>query len=112
MKNYSRKNRVRSKILRLKNRPRLTVFRSNRFIYAQIIDNLSGNVVCAFGSKKLTSVEKKLGKIDQAEEVGKKIAGLAVKAKIKEVVFDRGNYRYHGRVKALADGAREGGLVF
>lgn len=112
MNNYSRKNRVRSKILRLKNRPRLTVFRSNRFIYAQVIGILNGEVICAFGSKKLTLAEKKLNKIDQAREIGKKIAALAIKTKVKEVVFDRGKYRYHGRVRALADGAREGGLVF
>lgn len=94
-----RKKRIRAKVFGTGLRPRLSVFRSGRFIYAQIInDGKAVTLVSAKGSK--------------SQEVGKALAEAAKKKKIKLVVFDRSGYRYHGRVKALADAAREGGLEF
>jgi large subunit ribosomal protein L18 len=90
-------------------RLRLSVFRSSRYIYAQIIDTRSGVTVAEANSKTLSASGKKT---DQAKEVGKALAEKAVKAGVNKVYFDRGAYRYHGRIKALADGAREGGLSF
>ncbi len=97
-------------------RPRLSVFRSGRHIYAQVIDDAAGRTIAAASSldKDLrASAEKKTGADkDAAAAVGKLVAERAIAAGIKDVVFDRGAYLYHGRVKALADGAREGGLAF
>lgn len=90
-------------------RLRLSVFRSSRYIYAQIIDTKNGITVAEANSKTLSVSGKKT---DQAKEVGKALAEKAVKVGVNKVYFDRGAYRYHGRIKALADGAREGGLVF
>jgi large subunit ribosomal protein L18 len=90
-------------------RLRLSVFRSNQHIYAQIIDAAQGLTVAEANSKVLAPSGKKS---DQAKEVGKALADKALKAGVSKVYFDRGSYRYHGRIKALADGAREGGLVF
>jgi large subunit ribosomal protein L18 len=90
-------------------RLRLSVFRSSRFIYAQIIDSRSGVTLVEANSKTLGVSGKKT---DQAKEVGKALAEKATKAGVNKVYFDRGSYRYHGRIKALADGAREGGLSF
>ncbi len=90
-------------------RLRLSVFRSSRYIYAQIIDTRQGVTVAEANSKTISASGKK---VDQAKEVGKALAEKAVKAGVSKVYFDRGAYRYHGRIKALADGAREGGLVF
>jgi large subunit ribosomal protein L18 len=92
-------------------KPRLYVFRSNRYIYAQIIDDTRGIVITGFSSlndKNLSAMKK----MASAREVGKQIAKLALEKGVKEIAFDRGGYKYHGRVKALADGAREGGLKF
>ena len=98
-----RRLRVRKKIFGTKDRPRLSVFRSAKFMYAQIIDDEIGKtLVSARGSKK----------VEKAFEVGKELAKKAKKVKIEKVVFDKGSYRYHGRIKSLADGAREGGLKF
>lgn len=102
-----RKRRVRAGIVSL-DRPRLSVFRSNRAIYAQIIDDTKGATL-AFASSK--GVKAK-GKLEVAMAVGETLAQKALKAKVKKVVFDKGGYKYHGRVKALAEGARKGGLVF
>jgi large subunit ribosomal protein L18 len=91
-------------------KPRLSVFRSNTAIYAQIIDDLSGRTLASASSKELgfsTNVN-----VDKSKEVGKKLAEKAHAAGISNVVFDRNGYLYHGKVKALADGAREGGLNF
>jgi large subunit ribosomal protein L18 len=88
-------------------RPRLSVFRSNAHIYAQLINDESGKTIAAAGSHEIKTKGKKS---DVAREVGKLIAEKATKHKITEVLFDRGSYRYHGRVKALAEGAREGKL--
>lgn len=108
-----RKQRVRFKVSKRPNRPRLSVFRSNTEIYVQVIDDTKGKTLVAFSSKKL-SKKQKTGKrkIEIASLVGEKIAILAKKAKVKQVVFDRGGYKYHGRVKALAEAARKGGLKF
>jgi len=93
-------------------RPRLSVYRSNKGIYAQIIDDVSGKTLVSASSlsKDFTAAEGT--KIDQSVAVGKLVASKAIAAGIKDVVFDRNGYLYHGRVKSLADGAREGGLNF
>lgn len=106
-----RHRRVRGKLAGTAARPRLSVFRSNRGIFAQLVDDETGRTLAAaswLGLKK----GFKGGKSEQAAEVGKQLAAAAKKAGIESVVFDRGGYLYHGRVKALAEGAREGGLVF
>lgn len=90
-------------------RLRLTVFRSARYIYAQVIDTSKGLTVAEANSK---SLDLSGNKTEQATAVGKALAERATQAGAKQVVFDRGSYRYHGRIKALADGAREGGLEF
>lgn len=89
--------------------PRLVVFRSNRHIYGQLIDDQKSITIAAASDMKSKS---EANKIQKAKEVGKTLAQEGQKKKIKDVVFDRGGYKYHGRVKALAEGAREGGLVF
>jgi large subunit ribosomal protein L18 len=99
--------RVRKKVNGTTERPRLNVYRSNKAIYCQIIDDLKGHTLAAASSAGLTGT-----KTEQAAAVGKLIAERAKSAGIQSVVFDRGGYLYHGRVKALADGAREGGLQF
>lgn len=94
-------------------RPRLSVFRSSKFIYAQIIDDVKGKTLVSFSSKDLPkkNIEKK-SKVEIAKMVGEGLAKKAKKAKINKVVFDRAGYRYHGKIKAVAEGAREGGLKF
>lgn len=104
-----RKVSIKSKITSVAGVPRLSVFRSNNFIYAQIIDDERDNTLVEFSSKKLVNT-KKMTKIEESFEVGKEIAKRALEKKVAGVVFDRSGYRYHGRVKAVADGAREGGL--
>lgn len=101
--------RIRNKISGTAEFPRLCVFRSNKHIHAQIIDDVAGHTLAA-----ATSLEIKDGGSDKetAAQVGKLIAEKALKAGVKSVVFDRSGYIYHGRVQALADGAREGGLEF
>ena len=107
----SRAYRTRGKIKRVStDRPRLSVFRSSKNISAQIIDDAQGKTIAS-----ATSLEKDFGKgsdKDAAAKVGKALADRAVKAGVKEVVFDRGGYMFHGRVKALAEAAREAGLKF
>ena len=99
---------------RAKGRPRLTVFRSGLHIYAQVIDDNQGKTLAAASSveKDMREKLKKGGNKEAAAEIGKLIAERAKKAGVTEVVFDRGGYAFHGRVKALADAAREGGLSF
>jgi large subunit ribosomal protein L18 len=106
-----RHRRVRGKIRGTAERPRLLVFRSNRGIFAQLVDDDTGRTMA---SASWTSLPKsfKGDKTEQAAEVGKLLGEAARKAGIETAVFDRGGYLYHGRVKALADGAREGGLSF
>jgi large subunit ribosomal protein L18 len=105
-----RHKRVRSKVFGSAERPRLVVFRSNRGIEAQLVDDVEGKTLAAAGWLNLKSF--KGDKKAQAAEVGKLLAQKAKDAGIETVVFDRGGYLYHGRVKALADAAREGGLRF
>ncbi|MBK8700441.1 MAG: 50S ribosomal protein L18 [Saprospiraceae bacterium] len=102
--------RIRSKISGSPERPRLNVFRSNKGIYAQVIDDINGKTLAAASSKNLTNFTG--NKSQQATAVGKLLAEKAKTAGVATVVFDRGGYLYHGRVKALAEGAREGGLIF
>ena len=107
-------NRVRKKITGTAARPRLSVYRSNKSIYAQIIDDVQGNTLVSASTidKDLREQVKGLKKIEQAKAIGKAVAERAKSKGISSVVFDRGGFRYVGRVKALADGAREGGLQF
>jgi large subunit ribosomal protein L18 len=129
-KKNRRHQRVRAKIKGTTEKPRLSVFRSNKQIYAQLIDDVNGNTLIAANTweiiknqklqkedkiqdKKKKNIKDGLGgKITKAYEVGKLIAQKMLKKKIEQVVFDRGGYKYHGRVKAVADGARDGGLKF
>lgn len=106
-----RHKRVRKNISGTAERPRLNVFRSLNNIYAQIIDDTTGNTLVAASSMD-KGFESYGGNIDAAKAVGKAVAEKALAAGIKKVVFDRGGYVYHGRVAALAEGAREGGLEF
>jgi large subunit ribosomal protein L18 len=105
-----RHRRVRGKVFGTAERPRLVVFRSNRGIEAQLVDDLEGKTLAAASWLNLKSFSG--SKTEQATEVGKLLAANAKKANVESVVFDRGGYLYHGRVKALADAAREGGLKF
>jgi len=104
-----RHRRVRGKIAGTAERPRLTVFRSNRGIFAQLVDDDAGRTLA---SASWLSLESSGSKTEQAEAVGRALAEAAKKASIERCVFDRGGYLFHGRVKALAEGAREGGLQF
>ena len=106
-----RHRRVRGKVSGTAERPRLVVHRSNRGISAQLIDDVAGKTL-ASASWLALKASFKGDKTEQAAEVGKLLAANAKKANVERVVFDRGGYLYHGRVKALAEGAREGGLVF
>ena len=105
-----RRRRIRGKVAGTAERPRLAVFRSNAGISAQLIDDQAGKTLAASSWQGLTKF--KGNKTDQAKEVGKQLAASAKAAGIDGCVFDRGGYLYHGRVKALAEGAREGGLKF
>ena len=110
-----RKRRVRQTLRKVSSgRPRLSVFRSSQNIYAQVIDDAKGRTLAAASTleKDLRGAIKTGANKDAAKAVGKLVAERALKAGVKEVVFDRGSYIYHGRVKALADAAREGGLSF
>ena len=105
-----RRRRVRAKVRGSADRPRLSVFRSNRGVSAQLVDDVAGVTVAAVNwtEPDLKSLER----MEQAKRVGELLAQRAKDAGVETCVFDRGGYRYHGRVKALADGAREGGLAF
>ena len=110
-----RKIKVRARIKDSGRGRRLSVFRSNCYIYAQIIDLYLGKTLIGLSDKDLIAKDKKIAKlkkVDRAFELGKQIAKKAKIKKIRTVVFDRSSYKYHGRVKALAEGAREGGLKF
>jgi len=117
-KRNRRHKRVRAKIFGTAQRPRLCVFRSGKYIYAQLINDEKGKTLVAASSQKIKnpkSSRQPAGqppKIYIAKEVGKLLAKKALEKKIEKVVFDRGGYPYHGKVKALAEGAREGGLKF
>ncbi|HJX59151.1 50S ribosomal protein L18 [Candidatus Woesebacteria bacterium RBG_19FT_COMBO_47_8] len=106
-----RKLRVKMKVRGDASRPRLSVFRSNKNIYAQIIDDAAGKTLVSAKNRE-KEIAKIKSKMEAASAVGEAIAVRALKAKIKKVVFDKGGFKYHGRVKALAEGARKGGLEF
>jgi large subunit ribosomal protein L18 len=105
-----RRRRVRAKIVGTAERPRIAVFRSNRGVSAQLIDDVAGHTLAAVNWTE--GDLKGLSKMEQATRVGTLLAERAKAAGVESVVFDRGGYQYHGRVKALAEGAREGGLAF
>lgn len=106
------RKRIRGNVSGTEQRPRLSVFRSNKEIYAQIIDDVSGKTISAASSRDKDIASAAGNKIEKASLVGKALAEKAMKAGIETVSFDRGGYLYHGRVKSLADGAREAGLKF
>jgi len=107
-----RKIRSRLKIKRNSNRMRLSVYRSNKYIYGQIIDDSTGAALVGISSKEVESKNGDKGKIDISFRTGEALAKMAKKKRINEIVFDRSGYKYHGRIKALAEGARKGGLKF
>lgn len=106
------KSRVRKNIFGTAERPRLSVFKSNKEIYAQVIDDAKGVTLASASSLTKGVVSGKVTKVEQAAIVGKKIAEVAKAAGVESVVFDRNGFVYHGRIKSLAEGAREGGLNF
>jgi len=106
------KYRIRKKVFGTAQRPRLCVFRSNKNIFVQVIDDVKHVTLVATSSRVKDIAEQKVNKIEQARLVGKAIAQKAQAAGINSVVFDRSGYLYHGRIKSLADAAREGGLNF
>ncbi|VAW41136.1 LSU ribosomal protein L18p (L5e) [hydrothermal vent metagenome] len=108
-----RVRRIRKKVVGTSERPRLRVYKSSKHIYAQIIDDTKGHTLASASSmvKEITEADI-AGKVDKANRVGILLAAMAKANGIEKVVFDRGGYIYHGRVKALSEGAREGGLVF
>jgi len=109
-KRLKRRRRVRAKITGTADRPRISVFRSNRGVFAQLIDDESGRTLAAVNWTE--DDLKSLKRMEQASKAGQLLAERAKAAGIETAVFDRGGYQYHGRVKALAEGAREGGLIF
>jgi large subunit ribosomal protein L18 len=110
VKRLKRRRRVRAKVSGTPQRPRISVFRSNRGVLAQLIDDVNGVTLAAVSWTE--DDLKSLPKMDQARRAGALLAERAKAAGVETAVFDRGGYRYHGRVKALAEGAREGGLTF
>jgi len=109
-KTKQRKTRTRKTITKVSDRPRLSVHRSNKYCYAQLVA-VDGKTIIGI-SEKIVKGAEKISPMDSAKKLGLKIAELALAKKIKEVVFDKGSLSYHGRVKAVAEGAREGGLIF
>ncbi|HEU5052742.1 MAG TPA: 50S ribosomal protein L18 [Hanamia sp.] len=104
--------RIRKKISGTAQKPRLSVFRSNRDIYVQLIDDSNGTTIASANSREKDIAAQKGNKVEASKRVGEAIARKSIELGIKNVVFDRSGYLYHGRVKAVADGAREGGLEF
>ena len=111
MQERARRNRTRLKKL-ANGLPRLSVFRSNKYIYAQLIDDTKGATLAQASSLEKAAKVKATGNVEAASKVGKLLAERAKKAGVSKVVFDRGGYIYHGRIKALAEAARDGGLKF
>ena len=104
--------RIRKRVMGTSSTPRLSVFRSNKDVYVQLIDDENGTTLVAASSREKDIAAQKVAKSDSSKLVGEAIARKAIDLGIKQVVFDRSGYLYHGRVKAIADGAREGGLEF
>jgi len=111
-KRYRRHKRVRAKLFGTAKVPRLCVFRATKHIYSQLIDDEKGKTLVSASDLEFKKSKKLKSKTDKAKEIGKLIAKKAIEKKIEKVVFDRRGYKYHGRVKAVAEGAREGGLKF
>jgi large subunit ribosomal protein L18 len=109
---FKRKKRIRATVEGTQERPRLTVFRSNQHIYAQIIDDAKGHTLAAASTNEEDLKDKFGGSVEGAKAIGNLIAKRALAKQVSLVVFDRSGYLYHGRIKALADAAREGGLKF
>ena len=107
-----RHKRVRAKIIGTSSRPRLSVYRSNKHLFLQLIDDKKNKTILGISDKKLNLKKKNVKKTNVAHEAGKLLAKMALELGIKNAVFDRGGYRYHGRVQKVAEGAREGGLKF
>jgi len=105
---YKRKMKIREKISGVPSKPRLSVFRSNKFIYGQLIDDLSGKTLFCVSTKEVKSGNK----VSSSFEAGKVLAQKLITSGVDKAVFDRNGYKYHGRIKSFADGAREGGLKF
>jgi len=106
------KNRIRKVISGTQTKPRLAVFRSNKEIYAQVVDDVTGKTIAAASSRDKDIAKSKGNKTETATLVGKAVAEKAMKAGVETIAFDRGGYLYHGRIKSLAEGAREAGLKF
>lgn len=113
-KRARRRGRIRSRVKGTGIRPRLSVFRSNRYVWAQLIDDETGHTLAAVGTRDVGTRpnDHSVGRAAAAAAIGEKIAGMAGEKKITAAVFDRGGYRYHGLIKAVAEGARKGGLIF
>ncbi|PJE57958.1 MAG: 50S ribosomal protein L18 [Candidatus Portnoybacteria bacterium CG10_big_fil_rev_8_21_14_0_10_36_7] len=111
-KRVKRHKKIRARIKGTKNRPRLSVFRSTKYLQVQLINDGKGETLLGVTDKAIKMGGKKMTKIESAKELGKVLAEKAIKQKIDTVVFDRGGFKYHGRIKSLADSAREGGLKF
>lgn len=109
MNKIKRQTRIRKNIALVSDRPRLSVFKSNKYVYAQVIDK-KGQTLFGLSEKNLE--KKGASRIESAKELGKAIAKIALEKKIEKVVFDKGRFSYHGKVKAIAEGARDGGLQF
>lgn len=109
-----RKKSIRKKIAGTPQRPRLSVFRSSKHIYVQIIDDVAGHTLLSASTveKEATAQSELKGKIEKAVFIGKMVAQRAVEKGIRQVIFDRNGFLYHGRIKAVSDGAREAGLIF
>jgi len=109
-----RKIRTRNIQMGTAKRPRLIVFRSNKYIYAQLIDDYAKSTIVGISEKDIIKADKteKISKTEKAKLVGIKIAEISLKKNIKEIIFDRNGYKFHGRVKSFANGAKEGGLIF
>lgn len=105
-----RKKSIRKKVSGTSDMPRLSVFRSNKYIYPQLIDDATGKTLVSISLNEIREIHNDKSKSEAAFELGKLIAEKAKKAKIKSAVFDRGGYKYHGRVSKIAEGARKGGL--
>lgn len=113
LQRIKRKKRIRARFYGTGQRPRVSVFRSNQHLFVQLVDDLKKITILGVGDQSLDDKkDARASKVQQAFRLGSHVAQLAQTKKIKAVVFDRGGYRYHGRVKALAEGLREGGLVF
>lgn len=111
-KTLKRQIRVRSKVKGTEERPRLSVFRSNKYFYAQLINDDKGKTLLSASEKQLEKSKEKVSKGNRAKALGILMAKKAIAKKITKVVFDRGSYLFHGRVKEFAEGSREGGLKF